>query len=437
MDTCRIAELGRRFGLSRSTLLYYDRIGLLCPGGRSRSDYREYTQEDAKRLERICFFREAGLGLAEIADLLDGERGSSAILEERLRAINQEMAELRAQQRLVAGMLRTVSSGPEASRLDRDLWSSLQKASALDDAALRRWHSEFERRAPGAHHDFLLGLGLDEKEAIQIRMLTRNVRNNRTSMEYFYELFDDLPRQAPGCAEATRKALRLLENLPAKPRVLDIGCGSGAQTRILARELDATILAIDNHRPVLDRLDQVARREALAIEARELSMFDMPFDEASFDLLWGEGALFIIGLDRGLAEFRRFLAPGGHLAFTEMCWLESDPPAEVKAWLEEAYPDIQTLEGVRGVAEFHGYEEIGSFVLPDTAWLDEYYAPMLARLEDLKIRNAGIAEAEAVYARLEREVDMFWRYSRSYGYVFFVLRRMSTAPASGGRKDGK
>lgn len=426
MKTCRIAELGRRFGLSRSTLLYYDRIGLLRPTGRSRSDYREYAPEDAKRLERICFFREAGLGLAEIADLLDGERGTSTVLEERLRAINRELAGLRAQQRLVAGMLRTVANGPEASRLDKDLWLSLQKASEMDDAALRRWHSEFERRAPQAHHEFLLGLGLDEKEAIQIRMLTRNVRNNRTSMEYFYELFDELPRQAPGSDEATRKALGMLADLPPKPRVLDIGCGSGAQARILARELDATILAIDNHRPVLDRLEQTARREGLPIETRELSMFDMPFDEASFDLLWAEGALFIIGLERGLEEFRRFLAPGGQLAFTEMCWLEADPPAEVRTWLEEAYPDIRTAEEVRRMALSHGYEVLGSFVLPDSAWRDEYYAPMLGRMKELKLRNAGIAEAEAVYARLELEADMFRRHSRSYGYVFFVLRRTGT-----------
>lgn len=436
MKTYRIAELGRRFGLSRSALLYYDRIGLLCPSERSRSDYRLYTQDDATRLERICFFREAGVGLAEIADLLREERGTSAILEGRLRAINHELAALRTQQRLIAGMLQAVANGPEASKLDEGLWLDLQEACRLDDAALRRWHSEFERRAPDAHHEFLLGLGLSEKEAIQVRMLTRDIRNNRTSMEYFYELFEDLPRQGPGCAEATRKALASLKGLPPKPRVLDIGCGCGMQTRILARELGTTILATDNHRPVLDRLEQAARREGLPIETRELSMFDMPFDDASFDLLWAEGSIFIIGLDRGLAEFRRLLAPGGCLAFTEMCWLESDPPAEAKAWLEDVYPEIRTAEDVRRMAFSRGYEPLDSFVLPDSAWWDDYYTPMLERMKELKLRNAGIAEAEAIYARCELEADMFRRHSRSIGYVFFVLRRAAAAPTSDGR-DGK
>ena len=54
-------------------------------------------------------------------------------------------------------------------------------------------------------------------------------------MEYFFELFGDLPRQGPGCGEATLRALELLKDLPPQPKVLDIGCGSGMQTLILAR----------------------------------------------------------------------------------------------------------------------------------------------------------------------------------------------------------
>jgi DNA-binding transcriptional MerR regulator/SAM-dependent methyltransferase len=425
MKTYRITELGRCFGLSRSTILYYDRIGLLRPSGRTQAGYRIYTHDDLARLERICYFRDAGLSLAEIARLLENA-DDTPILERRLREIGREIGALKSQQRLITGMLRTVAAGFDGSGLDKDLWLSLQKACGLDETALKRWHIEFERRAPGAHHDFLLSLGLNEKEAIQVRMLTKNIGDNKMKMEYFYELFEDLPRQGPGCREATLRALGLLKNLPSKPKVLDIGCGCGMQTQILATELKTKILAIDNHRPVLDHLDQAAARKGLDIETRELSMIDMPFDEASFDLLWAEGSIFIIGLACGLKDFRPYLTPGGYLAFTEICWFESDPPAEIRAFFDNVYPDIKSAGEVCEMALAAGYKVVDSFNLPDSSWWDDYYTPMLERMNVLKVKNAGIAEAEAVYTECETEVAMFRWHSKSYGYTFFVLQNDMT-----------
>ena len=135
-------------------------------------------------------------------------------------------------------------------------------------------------------------------------------------MRYFFELFEDLPRQGPGCEEGTLAALSLVKGLPEHPKVLDIGCGSGMQTLIVARELGVPVLAIDNHRPMLAHLDAAASKAGLPIETRELSMIGMPFAAGSFDLLWAEGSIFIIGLVKGLREFREFLKPGGYLAFS-------------------------------------------------------------------------------------------------------------------------
>jgi DNA-binding transcriptional MerR regulator/SAM-dependent methyltransferase len=420
----RITELGRRFGLSRSTLLYYDRIGLLRPSGRSHGDYRQYTPEDVARLERICFFREGGLSLSEIAHLLEKGNGDNTILERRLSEIGREIRVLKSQQRLIAGMLKKVAAGFDTSGLDQELWLGLQKACGLDETALKRWHTEFERRAPEGHHSFLLSLGLSEKEAIQVRMLTKSIGDNKMKMEYFYELFEDLPRQGPGSREATLRALGLMKDLPSKPGVLDIGCGCGMPTQILAEELKTKIVAIDNHRPMLNRLDRAAAQKGLEIETHELSMIDMPFGAESFDLLWAEGSIFIIGLARGLKDFRVALKQGGYLAFTEICWFTNDPPAEIRAYFDKVYPDVKTADEVRQMALASGYAVIDSFNLPDSAWWDDYYTPMLERMKELRRKNAGVAEAEAVYGECETEVEMFRHHSKSYGYVFFVLQKI-------------
>lgn len=387
------------------------------------ADYRFYTQDDLATLERICFFREAGLSLSEIAHLLKKTNCNSSILERRLRRISQKIATLKSQQRLITSMLKMAAMGLDASGLDMELWLSLQQASGLDVAAAKRWHTEFERRAPRAHNEFLLSLGLTEKEATQVRLLTKSVKDNKMTMKYFFELFEDLPRQGPGCREATLKAIGLLKHLPVQPSVLDIGCGSGMQTQILAQELETKILAIDNHRSLLDQLDRSSAEKGLGIETRELSMIDMPFADESFDLLWAEGSIFIIGLEQGLKDFRVYLKPGGYLAFTEMCWFVSHPPTEVRTYLDKVYPDIRSPDQVGRAAAASGYRVIEHFNLPESAWWDDYYTPMLEHLQTLKLKNAGVTEAEEVYAACEEEIEMFRRHSKSYGYTFFVLQK--------------
>ena len=423
MKTYRISQLAKRFGLSRSTLLYYDRLGLLRPSGRNQAEYRQYSESDLNRLERICFFRQAGLSLAEIARLLENADNDHSALKKRLAEISHQIAALKAQQRLITGTLKTLTSGRDASGLDKDLWLGLQKACGLDETALKRWHIEFERRAPEAHQAFLTSLGLSEKEAIQVRMLTKTIEENHVTMKYFFELFEELPRQGPGCQEATLRALALLKDLPEHPQVLDIGCGCGMQTQLLAQELKTKIIAIDNHRPVLARLEQAAAGKGLDIETRELSMIDMPFDPESFDLLWAEGSIFIIGLARGLKDFRNYLKPGAYLAFTEMCWFVDEPPTEAKAFFDIHYPDIKPVDEVRRMAVASGYRIIESFNLPDSAWWDDYYTPMLDCITTLKQKNAEVPEAQAVYASCEAEAEMFRQHSASYGYTFFVLQK--------------
>jgi len=170
MTTYTISKLARAFGLSRSTLLYYDRIGLLPPSGRTPSGYRYYTNDDYKRLDRICNFRQAGLTLEDIRAAFESDAEPSVkVLEHRLREINQRIQDLRSKQRLLSGMMKAGSSACCPPSVDKDMWVEMLRAAGMDDDAMHRWHAEFERRSPQAHHDFLVSLGIPTREVSQIR----------------------------------------------------------------------------------------------------------------------------------------------------------------------------------------------------------------------------------------------------------------------------
>ena len=173
--TSTVGRLARAFGLSRSTLLYYDSIGLLRPTGRSPANYRLYTRADRRRLEQICRYREVGLGLAQIGKILDGPGGHVATaLERRLDELNREMADLREQQRIIVSLLSDRDRLRRASRaMTKESWVALLRASGLDDDDMDRWHVQFERMAPGAHQDFLESLGIPPEEVSAIRRWSR------------------------------------------------------------------------------------------------------------------------------------------------------------------------------------------------------------------------------------------------------------------------
>lgn len=170
---CTISKLGRLFGLSRSALLYYDRIGLLTPSGRTHAGYRCYSEADRQRLERICGFRRAGLALEEIRTILASGKPSAAVLERRFHEIGEEIRVLKVKQGLLSRMLTGIASAKGPSKVDRDLWVEMLRAAGMDDRAMARWHAEFEERAPEAHQEFLLSLGIPEKEAREIREWSR------------------------------------------------------------------------------------------------------------------------------------------------------------------------------------------------------------------------------------------------------------------------
>jgi len=116
----------------------------------------------------------AGLTLKEIGAVLSsGGKPGTKLLEKRMRETVENIVGLKTQQRLLVGMLRQVASGKRATSVDKKLWVEMLRAAGMDQNAMSRWHTEFERRAPDGHQEFLLSLGIPVDEVARIRSLSR------------------------------------------------------------------------------------------------------------------------------------------------------------------------------------------------------------------------------------------------------------------------
>jgi DNA-binding transcriptional MerR regulator len=172
-----IGQISKKCALSRSTLIYYDKIGVLSPSGRSESNYRLYSAADLERMNRIQVFRSAGLSLQAIASLLNTEGGDlNTSLEQRLVSINSEIQGLRNQQKVILRLLQDEDMAQNSRVMTKETWVSMLKAAGLDEQGRRAWHIEFEKSSPEAHQDFLESLGIDDAEIALIRQQSKTER---------------------------------------------------------------------------------------------------------------------------------------------------------------------------------------------------------------------------------------------------------------------
>jgi DNA-binding transcriptional MerR regulator len=164
-----ISKLARQFGLARSTLLYYDRIGLLRPTQHSPAGYRIYDAQAIDRLKRIVELRAAGMALTTVKLVLETSTPLADALEQQVALLNRQLAQLREQQRVVLTLLQSRSAARRARTMSKESWTRMFRSIGLTDADMRQWHAHFERTMPEAHRDFLESLGLDAQEVRRIR----------------------------------------------------------------------------------------------------------------------------------------------------------------------------------------------------------------------------------------------------------------------------
>ncbi|MCF8261281.1 MAG: class I SAM-dependent methyltransferase [Melioribacteraceae bacterium] len=245
-------------------------------------------------------------------------------------------------------------------------------------------------------------------------------------LELLVDFHKDAQRQGPGSHQTTIKTLDFISSRNNHNlKILDIGCGTGAQTISLAQNTDSKITAVDLFPEFLEKLDQRALIFGLgeAIKTVQASMEKLPFEENSFDIIWSEGAIYNMGFEAGIQYWKKFLKPGGYMAISEITWFTDSRPSNLDAHWQNAYPQINTASNNIELLEKNNLSPVAYFQIPKECWIDNYYTPMKNRFNAFLERHAYSEAAKTLIENEKEEINLYESYSEFYGYGFYINRK--------------
>ncbi|MCP3927156.1 MAG: class I SAM-dependent methyltransferase [Desulfobacterales bacterium] len=244
--------------------------------------------------------------------------------------------------------------------------------------------------------------------------------------ELIWEYFSNLKRQGPGSTEVTIKALSFIDNLTNESKITDIGCGTGGQTYVIANNTSGNITGIDLSPTFIDMFNVNSKKLNLQdrVNGVVCSMENLPFQNEELDLIWSEGAIYNIGFEQGINEWRKFLKKGAYIAVSEASWLTEERPVEIDDFWKDAYPEIDTIPNK--VTQMHkaGYIPIATFVLPENCWIENFFAPQVSCDEKFLKKYKGNKTARELVENLRHETKLYYKYKEFYGYVFYIGKKV-------------
>ncbi|MCG6188996.1 class I SAM-dependent methyltransferase [Maribellus maritimus] len=244
-------------------------------------------------------------------------------------------------------------------------------------------------------------------------------------LNIIYEYFSSTERQGPGNIDETLKALSFIDGLTEKSKIADIGCGTGGQTMVLGAHTPCEIIGIDAWYGFINQFNQNAQNKNLQDKVKGIvgNMENLPFQEEEFDLIWSEGAIYHMGFEKGLKEWRKFLKQGGYIAVTENTWFTEERPAEIQNFWQEIYPEIDTIPNKVAQMQKAGYLPIATYILPEKIWTDYYSSQILKRESFLK-KYKGNKTVEEFVASQQYEAELYYKYKAYYGYMFYIGKKI-------------
>jgi serine/threonine-protein kinase HipA len=247
--------------------------------------------------------------------------------------------------------------------------------------------------------------------------------STETQTEYVAALTDlhrGLDRKGPGDSDFSRSILSNLSTLPLKPRIADLGCGSGASALLLAQHYQSTVMAVDSSSVFIDELK--ARAKQLGLEHLIIpihgDMGKLDWSAGSVDLLWSEGAAYNLGFEQALKSWRPLLVTSGIAVISEMSWFTDNAPEPAIAYWQNAYPMMGAEAENIDRANRSGFSVLSTHRLPSQAWWVNYYEPLRERMQQIEITPI----TQLVIRETEEEMRLFEKISDSYGYTFYILQ---------------
>lgn len=247
-----------------------------------------------------------------------------------------------------------------------------------------------------------------------------------TEIELIIDLHKNAQRQGPGSKQDTLKALEFIELSDEREmKILDIGCGTGGQTITLAKNVKGQITAVDLFPEFLKTLESNSEKLGLSKRIRTLksSMDDLTFQKGEFDLIWSEGAIYIMGFEKGIENWKHFLVDGGYLAVSEMTWISNERPEEIETFWNTEYPEIDTASNKIKILEEHGFTLTGYFVLPADSWLRNYYEPLESNFDSFLMRNNYSELALKIVGENKKEIELYKKFKNYFSYGFYIARK--------------
>jgi SAM-dependent methyltransferase len=257
-------------------------------------------------------------------------------------------------------------------------------------------------------------------------MADQDKLSNEFDLNLICELHEGLERQGPGSSEATIKALSFLDNLDKTSKIADLGCGTGGQTMVLAKNTAGNITGLDFYPGFINTFNDNARKLNLQERAKGIvgSMDNLPFQKEELDVIWSEGAIAGIGFEKGLNYWKGFLKKDGYVALTYESWFTQGRPAEIEKWWVDNVPEISTIGHNILMMQKSGYIPVAAFVLPEKCWTDNYFIPREAAGKALLEKYAGNKTVEAFIGKMNYEAELYSKYKQYYGYVFYIGKKI-------------
>ncbi len=253
--------------------------------------------------------------------------------------------------------------------------------------------------------------------------------NQQAYIDALIELHEPLERQGPGDKDFSVALMKEIQShLPTNPKMLDLGAGSGVATLLLAQTLGTQLQAVDFSETFIGHLEKLMIAnsfDGVKAYAQDFSQLpELDFESGSYDLFWSEGAAYNLGFENALQTWRPLLKSGGLAVISEMSWFVPNPNIEAQQFWQDAYPQMASEQGNIELAEQTGFECIATKRLPAKAWWDNYYNPLLQRMQYLRM-TIGMNASEEMFDVLDdtdKEISLFDQYSDDYGYTFYILR---------------